>query len=231
MITLLVKSTELHITAAILSFVRRPLHQFSSTTLKKNDAHHILKYIEIQSEEKLTVIPSNSETYISFSFFVPVGKSKNDKLLYEEFRFLDSYRFLSGGLDTLVTTLETKDYCQLSKHFQKNCDTLQRKGVFPYSFLDSFEKLSEKSLPQYGDQWINSLSGQIDVSEEDVQHANKVWNMFGCKNFGDYLMLYLKTDVILLAEVFEKCRRLFDQVYGLDSFITIVHLIFHWMQC
>ena len=85
------------------------------------DAHHLLKYIEIQLEEKLTVNPCNSQTYISFSFFVPVGKSKDDKLLYEEFRFLDSYRFLSGSLDTLVTTLETKDYCQLSKHFLKNC--------------------------------------------------------------------------------------------------------------
>ena len=40
--------------------------------------------------------------------------------------------------------------------------------------------------------------------------------MFGCKNFGDYLMLYLKTDVILLADVLKKCRRLFDQIYGLD---------------
>ena len=40
--------------------------------------------------------------------------------------------------------------------------------------------------------------------------------MFGCKNFGYYLMLYLKTDVILLADVFEKCRRIFDQVYGLN---------------
>ena len=71
-------------------------------------------------------------------------------------------------------------------------------------------------MPHYGDQWINSLSGKIDVSEEDVQHANKVWNIFGSKNFGDYLMLYLKTDVLLLADVFEKRRRLFDQLYGLD---------------
>ena len=184
--------------------------------LNKYDAHHLMKYIEIRSEEKLTVIPCNSETYISFSFFVPVGKSKDDKLLYEEFRFLDSYRFLSGSLETLVTTLEIKDCCQLSKHFPKHVDILQKKGVFPYSFLDSFEKLSEKSLHHYGDQWINSLSGQIDVSEEDVQHANKVWNLLGCKNFGNYLMLYLKTDVILLVDVFKKCRRLFDQVYGLD---------------
>ena len=126
-----------------------------------------------------------------------------DKLLYEEFHFLDSYRFLSGSLETLAATLETKDYIQLSKHFPKHVKILQTKGVFPYSYLDSFEKLHEESLPYFGDQWINSLSGQIEVSEEDVQHANKVWNMFGCKNFGDYLMLYLKTDVILLADVFE----------------------------
>ena len=73
-----------------------------------------------------------------------------------------------------------------------------------------------KAVAHYGDQWKKSLYSQIDVSEEDVLHANKVWNMFRCKNFGDYLSLYLKTDVILLADVFEKCRRLFDQVYGLD---------------
>ena len=142
--------------------------------LSKYDRHHLLKYIEILSEEKNTVITCNSETYISFSFFVPVGKTKDDKLLYEEFRFLDSFRFLSGSLDTLVTTLETEDYLQLSKHFAKPVEIMRRKEVFPYSFLDSVEKLSENLLPHYADQWLNSLSCEIDVSEEDVQHANKV---------------------------------------------------------
>ena len=68
--------------------------------LCKYDAHHLLKYIEIRSEEKLTVIPCNSETYISFSFFVPVGKSNDDKLLYEEFRFvsLTDFVFYRGVL-------------------------------------------------------------------------------------------------------------------------------------
>ena len=157
-------------------------------TLSKYDAHHLLKKIEIQSEEKLTVMPCNSETYISFSFFVPVGRTEVDKLLYEVFRFLDSFRCLSGSLVALATTLETKHYIQLSKHFPKHVEISQKNGVLPYSFLDSFEKVYEESLPHYGDQWINSLSGQIDVSEEDVQHADKVWNMFGCKNFGDHLM-------------------------------------------
>ena len=102
--------------------------------LSKYDAHHLLKYIAIHSEEKLTVIPCNSETYISFSFFVPVGRTKDDKLLYEKFCSLTAFVFLSGSLETLATTLETKDYIQLSKHFPKNVELLQKKGVFPYLF-------------------------------------------------------------------------------------------------
>ena len=120
MITLLVKSTELHTTVASLRFVRRHLHHFFYN-LSKYDAHHLLKFMEIYADEKLTVIPCKSETYISFSFFVPVGRAKDDRLLYEEFRFLDSFRFLSGSLDTLVTKLETKDYIHLSKMFPKCC--------------------------------------------------------------------------------------------------------------
>ena len=154
-------------------------------------------------------------TFHSRSLFLLV-KAKMTSYYMKNFVFFDSYRFLSGSLETLTTTLETKDYIQLSKRFPKHVEILQKKGVFPYSYLDSFEKLIKESLPYYGNHWKNSLSGQIEVFEEDVQHANKVWNMFGCKNFGDYLMLYLKTDVILLADVLEKCRRLFDQVYGLD---------------
>ena len=61
--------------------------------LSKYDAHHLIKFIEICADEKLTVIPCNSETYISFSFLVPLVRTEDDKLLYEEFRFLDSLRF------------------------------------------------------------------------------------------------------------------------------------------
>ena len=73
-------------------------------------------------------------------------------------------------------------------------------------------------MPDYGDQWTNSLSGRIDVSVEDIQHANKVWNLLGGENSVDCHMLYLKTDVIILADVFGKYQELFDQVYGLDPY-------------
>ena len=71
-----------------------------SHNLGYNDTYHLLKYIEIQSKEKMTVIPCSSETYISFSFFVPVGRTKDDQLFHEENNFLDSFSFLSGSLDT-----------------------------------------------------------------------------------------------------------------------------------
>ena len=45
-----------------------------------------------------------------------------------------------------------------------------------------------------------SMSG---VSETDYEHARKVWREFGINNMGGYHDLYLKTDVILLANVFE----------------------------
>ena len=142
MITLLVKSTELHTTAVILSFVRRLLRLFFHN-LSKFDAHHLLKYIEIQSEEKLTVIPCNSETYISFSFFVPVGKSKDDKLLYETFRFLDSYRFISGSLETLVTTLEKRtivNYLNTSQNMSTSCKRNEFSHIrFPIALRNSLK--------------------------------------------------------------------------------------------
>ena len=69
------------------------------------------------------------------------------------------------------------------------------------------------------------------ISEKDYQHACKVWNEFGLKNMGDYHDLYLKTDVILLANVFESFRKVCLDNYGLDPahFYTAPGLA--WKAC
>ena len=91
---------------------------------------------------------------------------------------------------------------------------LKRKGVFPYDYVSSFEKLNEPNLPSK-DAFFSSLY-QSHISDEDYEHAKKVWQKFHIQDLGQYSDLYMKTDVILLAEVFENFRKNCLQAYDLD---------------
>ena len=60
------------------------------------------------------------------------------------------------------------------------------------------------------------MSGRVDVTKSDFEFANQVWKTFKCQNIGDYHDLYLKSDVLLLADVFETFRNIFKENYDLD---------------
>ena len=95
--------------------------------------------------------------------------------------------------------------------------------------MDIWDKSEEKQLPSIEDFYSKlNMSG---ISEKDHQHACKVWNEFGLKNMGDYHDLYLETDVILLANVFESFRKECLDNYGLDTahFYTAPGLA--WKAC
>ena len=95
--------------------------------------------------------------------------------------------------------------------------------------MDSWDKFKETSLPPAKHFYSNlSMSG---VSDEDYEYACRVWREFGIENMGEYHDLYLRTDVVLLSNVFESFTRVCLENYGLDPshFYTAPGLV--WKAC
>ena len=95
--------------------------------------------------------------------------------------------------------------------FQK----VRGKNYFPYSFLNSFKRFSDP-FPEYVDAWKISLTGKIDITEDQYQAVRDMFDLMQCKDFGDYHDLYLTLDVYLLADIFQACRDVGVKEYQLD---------------
>ena len=93
-------------------------------------------------------------------------------------------------------------------------ELLTRKGVYPYDYITSIETLFEIQLPQKLE-FYSKLNDE-EISDSAYQHALNVWKTFNCKTIRDYHNLYLKSDVLLLADVFENFRKTCLHHYNLD---------------
>ena len=185
--------------------------------LQGYDAHLFIKELA-KLEGDLNCIPSTEEKYISFSKSIKVGEYKDCSgsvfPVNFEVRFLDSFKFLQTSLANLVSNLQPDDFHNTKQVFKKNVDLLTRKGVYPYDYVSSLEKLSETQLPPK-EEFYSKLNDE-DITEDDYQHAINVWNTFKCKSLRDYHDLYLKSDVLLLSDVFENFRKTCLKHYNLD---------------
>ena len=92
-------------------------------------------------------------------------------------------------------------------------DLMVRKGVYPYDFMDSFDKFNEQ-LPSKEE--FYSIMNDKHILDEDYKHAQNVWKTFNLNNMGDYHNFYLSSDVFLLTDVFENFRKTCLEYYKLD---------------
>ena len=146
-------------------------------------------------------------------------RTKNEKLILKCFnckqnyekdfnkelikRFANTYEFCNGNLNKFILLL--------------------RKGVYPYEYMDNWERLDETSLPSKESFYSNLNMEKI----EDIayRHGN---NML--KNLGEYHGLYVQSDTLLLADAFENFRNTCLQVYELDHhFLSLPGLA--WQAC
>ena len=91
---------------------------------------------------------------------------------------------------------------------------MKQKGSYPYDYMNSFEKFNEIQLLSQNDFFSQMYNEH--VSDSDYNHAQQVWNTFELNNMGEYHDLYLQSDVLLLADVFENFRKTCLQYYQLD---------------
>ena len=186
--------------------------------LQGYDAHLFIKQLA-RLKGKLDCIPSTEEKYISFSKSIKVDEYYSHKLdkmmdINFEIRFLDSFKFLQTSLANLVSNLSPDDFHNTKQVFKSKTELLTRKGVYPYDYVSSLDKLSETCLPPKKE-FYSQLYDE-DISDDDYKRAIKVWNTFECKTIRDYHNLYLKSDVLLLADVFENFRKTCLKHYKLD---------------
>ncbi len=149
------------------------------------------------------------------------NKEGKEIRVFEYMRFLDSFKFLPSSLAALANDLPNEKFQLLKNHFnnssEEDVQLLCEKGFYPYSYISSFDIFNETQLPPI-EFWKNTLTGcQVDITKENWDHANKVFQTFNCVNIGDYHDLYLTTDVLILACVFEEFRDKSYKTYGLDS--------------
>lgn len=185
------------------------------------DAHFIIEELAKSFPADIDIIPMTDQIYISFTVAMKNcgAKSFDDyKRNVIKFKFMDSFRFMASSLDKLSSYLHSDKKSILQKEFEheslEKIHMLERKGVFPYDYIDSWEKLDLKCLPAK-ESFYNRLNDSH-VSDEDYDFAKSVWKEFNIKSIGEYADLYLKTDIILLADVFENFREQCILIYNLD---------------
>ena len=95
--------------------------------------------------------------------------------------------------------------------------------------MDSWERLNETSLPPQKS-FYSELNLE-DVSNKDYFLAQKVWDEFETRNLGEYHDLYVQTDTLLLADVYEKFRDKCIEIYGLDPSYFLSAPGLAWQAC
>ena len=108
-------------------------------------------------------------------------------------------------------------------------ELLLRKGVYPYEYMNTWERFNETLLPDK--EYFYSELNKKDITDEEYAYAQKVWKVFKIKNLGEYHDLYVQSDTLLLSNVFENFRDKCLGIYQLDPLHFLSAPGLAWQAC
>ena len=140
---------------------------------------------------------------------------------------------MSASLEKLVNNLKDggiDNFKYTKDEFGKLTDIMTRKGIYPYSYVKSHKKFNIDPRKLTMLDFKNDLTGDL-ITEENYKHFLDVCDKFNIKTLGEYHDLYLKSDVLLLCDVFENFRTTCLNNYGLDPCHYITAPGLAWDAC
>ena len=239
------------------------------------DYHFIIRQLAKEFKGNFECLGENMEKYINF--LVPIKKERdNDKAIIYRLKFVDSYRFMSDSLSSLVDNLSGIDKKEPENKFIDNMRSMMaslsqsidkvleidkkisqielielmekfpytyqlcnkdlnkfslllRKGIYPYQYMDRWERFNKESLPDK--ESVYSELNKEDITDEEYENAQKVWKVFRIKNLGEDHDLYVQSDTLLLAGVFENFRDKCIEIYELDPAYFLSAPGIAWQAC
>ena len=151
--------------------------------------------------------------------------TKDEQLIFRCFRCKKNYE-KNFNKDLIQRFANTYEFCygDLNKFI-----LLLRKGVYPYEYMDSWQRFDETSL-SVKEAFYSNLNVE-DITDVDYRHGKTVFEYLINKNLGDYHDLYVRSDTLLLADVFENFRNMCIKVYEPDlaQFLSAPGLA--WQAC
>lgn len=191
---------------------------------KNYDCHLIIKYLNVNIFEKCELIPRNTEQILAFTL--------------DQIQVLDTLQFMPESLSQLVENLRNANYefpittnvfkARIGNNNEKRL-LLFKKSSFPYDWFSSADKFDFPHLPEKSE--FKSILTDTDITEEDYQHAIKVFEKFEMKSFADYHDFYLLLDVCLLADAFQQFRKLIYTTYQLEPCLFYGVPSLAWTAC
>ena len=178
-----------------------------------DDLSEINKKIKKKTENRF--IDNFRSMSTSLSCLVDDLSEINKKESESENKFIDNIRSMLTSLSCLLDDLsEINRKISLIELIEKFPITYQlwnkdhnkfmlllRKGIYSYEYMDSWQRFDEESLPDK--EYFYSELNNEGITDEEYEHAQKVWKVFKIKNLGMYHDLYVQGDTSLLAELFE----------------------------